>query len=102
MAFLIFKVNEAAVVSELCVEKDLEVNNCKGSCYLKEKLGLSDNSQEQNKRPLTIQVQDLTFLESPYLNLPYRADYRAEHPFYYLLFFSKGIRNLCWKPPRLV
>ena len=61
VAFVAFKVNQAEVVSSSCIEKDLEVNNCQGSCYLREKLGLNDSGQEQSERPALVEVQDLTF-----------------------------------------
>lgn len=36
--FLKFKLNQQYVVENLCVQKDLEVNTCQGTCHLKKEI----------------------------------------------------------------
>jgi len=50
---VVFLANKAQIVEELCVEKDLPVNSCQGSCYLKQELQTSNQTQQAEPKPET-------------------------------------------------
>ena len=57
-----YVINYNYIVEELCVEKDLEVNNCKGCCQLKTEVSknLETEKESKSQKPITIkEVEEL-------------------------------------------
>jgi hypothetical protein len=55
--------NYSYIVEELCVERDLEVNNCKGNCQLKTQVSKNLETEKESKTPKPISIKEL---ETPY------------------------------------
>lgn len=51
---LYFESNKEEIVSEICVEKDLEVNTCQGNCHL---MKLLEEDQSDDNEEGTIKLQ---------------------------------------------
>ncbi|MBL1213188.1 MAG: hypothetical protein HND52_07525 [Ignavibacteriae bacterium] len=65
-----YVINYNFIVEELCVERDLEVNNCNGSCQLKTQVSKNlDTENETNKsKPIVIKE-----VETPYFSIQQSA-----------------------------
>lgn len=64
-----YEANQDFIANNICVEKDVEENNCQGHCFLEDKVGSHDDN-EDNRTPFNVLVNE--FL--PNLYLPIKAD----------------------------
>jgi hypothetical protein len=58
-----YAVNYSYIVEELCVERDLEVNNCNGNCQLKTQVSKNLETENETKTPKPIVIKEV---ETPY------------------------------------
>lgn len=61
-----YAINYNYIIEELCVERDLEVNNCSGSCQLKTQVSKNLETENQNKgqKPIVIKEIETPFFSS--------------------------------------
>lgn len=62
IVFASFEINKEKIVAELCVEKDLVVNECQGQCHLNKVLNeVNDNNEQDdqnNNRSKNIELEE--------------------------------------------
>ncbi len=58
-AIVWYEVNQSYIASELCEQKEVMDNNCEGHCQLSKKLQLTENTSEDNGKPLISQQFEL-------------------------------------------
>ncbi len=61
--YVSFKLNQAIIAKDLCVQKNIKGNKCQGCCQLKKQLKNSDQT-EQKELPKSQRIKG----ESPYYN----------------------------------
>ena len=62
-AIVWYEVNQSYIASELCEQKEVMDNNCEGHCQLSKKLQLTENTSEDNGKPLiSLQFELITFV----------------------------------------
>jgi hypothetical protein len=54
-----YAINYSYIVEELCVERDLEVNNCNGSCQLKAQVSKNLDEENESKTPKPIVIKEV-------------------------------------------
>jgi len=66
--WMIFKINQEYIATNLCVQKDIEENSCQGCCQLKKEMQQTEKQEKSNpnqsQRKLTIDLfntSSLTF-----------------------------------------
>ena len=102
IAVVAFHINKEKVVTKLCVQRKAAENNCQGSCYLKEKLGLNKDVDQPQKPAPTFDFQDIVFLRTKNLFLkPKGCIYQQNFTPYVFVLKSNLIFNH-WHPPRFV
>lgn len=57
-----YVINYDYIVTELCIEKDIENNSCQGSCHLSEQIQKQIDSENSDKK-----IVPLEFLKIPHL-----------------------------------
>lgn len=61
IVYIDFKINQVYIAANDCIEKDLEVNTCQGSCHLKQEIK-KVNNQTQSDNEVVIPSNHFTSL----------------------------------------
>jgi hypothetical protein len=61
-----YVINYSYIIDELCVERDLEVNNCNGSCQIKTQISKNLETENETKTPKPIIIKEV---ETPYFSI---------------------------------
>lgn len=101
MVYLNFEANKSLIVSELCVQRDNDLNTCQGSCILKEKLGLQSDEEENNSEEFILEAQDVVFLSTIQNLLLTWFTIPCKPLSCYSRLPLKGELSKTWRPPSL-
>lgn len=96
-----FYANRAFIAENLCIQKDVEENDCQGQCMLMEKL---DKAREDEEKNAGNQVKEiLLFIQCFDLPQIQRVHHITELSssviFYYKMAYSKDFSAVVFKPP---
>ena len=71
-----YVINYSYIIDELCVERDLEVNSCNGSCQLKTQVSKNLETENESKTPKPIVIKEV---ETPYFSIKQNIKYSEAH-----------------------
>lgn len=96
-----FYANRTFIAENLCVQKDIEENDCQGQCMLMDKL---DKAQENEEKNLSHQVKEIQLFVQNF-DLPQLKEVRdiielsSSVIFYYKTTHSKDFSGTVFRPP---
>ena len=86
-----YAINYSYIVEELCVERDLEVNNCNGNCQLKTQVSKNLETENESKTPKPIVIKEV---ETPYFSIKQNTkDSEASNSKFYFSFQLTPLEN---------
>ena len=62
--YLLFRINQAYIAKNLCVQKDVKGNKCQGCCHLKKKLHETEKQESTNLPPAAKLKAEFNLFES--------------------------------------
>jgi hypothetical protein len=95
-----FGVNQTYIAENLCIEKDADVNNCQGQCFLENKI--SEDDSDENNSPESYVLNELLpniYLENETI-LEGQAITETNNEIIYKDFYSFNYTNSLFKPPQ--
>lgn len=97
-----FLVNRANIENELCEQKDVPNNCCKGNCVLEKRLDETGGAQSTPTIPSIKKIPDFSlFTPSNSLKLEFAPQPKSVGPFSFLQTETAGISTSIFRPPCL-